>query len=158
MNSHPKRNMRHEAGAIQKLPDGIRQKLTGYRSLVRKIKIGEGILAGLFGFLASYAMIFAIDRFVETPHWCRLLFFLCGLIGFGVYLPYMLHRWVWNTRQLESVARLLAHSYPSLSDHVLSIVELAKNSHEQKRSPQLIAAAFFRVTQYLQQKVPPNFI
>ena len=145
MNSQSKRNMPHEAGAIQKLPEGIRQKLTDYRSLVRKIKIGEGILAGLFGFLASYAMIFAIDRFVETPHWCRLLFFLCGLIGFGLYLPYMLHRWIWNTRQLESVARLLAHSFPSLSDHVLSIVELAKNSDEQKRSPQLIAAAMAQV-------------
>ena len=145
MSNDSSRNMASDKLAIQKLPDGIHRKLNDYRSLVRKIKIGEGILAGVFGFLASYAMIFAIDRFLETPGWCRILFFVCGWVGFGVYLPYMLHRWVWNTRQLESVARLLAYSFPSLSDHVLSIVELAKNGHEQKRSPQLIAAAMAQV-------------
>ena len=49
-----------------RLPDGTRQRLEEFQSLVRKIKVTEGILAGLFGLVLSYIAVFVLDRFVDT--------------------------------------------------------------------------------------------
>ena len=55
-----------------KLPDGTRQKLARFQQRVWKIKLIEGICAAIFGLIATYLLVFVLDRFIETPGWLRL--------------------------------------------------------------------------------------
>src|SRR6056297_1900352 len=69
--------------AIQ-LPPGTRQRLTEFRGQVRRIKLAEGFLAGLFGLAVSYVVVFAVDRFVDTPAAVRMVVLIAGCLGFGL--------------------------------------------------------------------------
>lgn len=127
------------------LPPGLRHKLETYRRRVWIVKLAEGILAGLFGLLMSYLLVFIFDRFWDTPAAIRLLLLLGGTLGFAFWLPLKWHRWVWRTRQLEQAARLLRHRFPRIGDQLLGIVELAHNELEQERSESLCRAAMRQV-------------
>ena len=48
------------------LPETTRIRLVEFQKRVRVIKVAEGILAGAFGLLASYLVVFVIDRFIDT--------------------------------------------------------------------------------------------
>src|SRR4029079_1123747 len=89
------------------LPEGMRSKLESFRRRLWWIKIGEGILAGLAGLMLSYAVVFALDRAWDTSAALRATILILGSVGLGVAFPLKFHRWVWRTRQLEQVARLL---------------------------------------------------
>src|SRR4029079_13681903 len=88
------------------LPDGMRSKLESFRRRLWWIKIGEGILAGIAGLALSYAVVFVLDRFWDTPGSVRAGLLIVGALGLGLAFPLKFHRWVWRTRQLEQVARL----------------------------------------------------
>ncbi len=127
------------------LPTQLRHKLETYRRRVWIVKLAEGVLAGLFGLLLSYLLVFALDRFWDTPAAVRVLLLLCGTTGFALWFPLKWHRWVWQTRQLEQAARLLRHHFPRIGDQLLGIVELAHNELEQERSESLCRAAMRQV-------------
>ena len=129
------------------IPSGMREKLEDFRRRVWIIKLAEGALAAAFGLLLSYLIVFALDRFWDTPTTLRLAILLTGVFGLAVWFPMKWHRWVWQTRQLEQVARLLRHRYPRLGDQMLGIVELAKSETEQERSEALCRAAMQQVDQ-----------
>ncbi len=128
-----------------KLPDGTRQKLARFQQRVWKIKLIEGICAAIFGLIATYLLVFVLDRFIETPGWLRLALLCVGSLGLGVFFPLKCHRWLWKTRKLEQLARLLKHQMPRLSDRMLGIIELANSDVEQDRSAALCAAALRQV-------------
>lgn len=127
------------------LPVGMRLKLEAFRRRVWAIKLAEGLLAAAFGLLVSYLIVFASDRVWDTPAWLRLLVLVTGSVGLGVWFPLKWHRWVWRTRKLEQVARLLQHRFPRLGDQLLGIVELVQNDLEQERSETLCRAAVRQV-------------
>ncbi len=127
------------------LPTLLRHKLETYRRRVWWVKLAEGVLAGVFGLLVSYLLVFVLDRFWDTPAWLRLSLLLSGATGFAVWFPLKWHRWVWQTRQLEQAARLLRHRFPRIGDQLLGIVELAHNELEQERSGSLCQAAMRQV-------------
>ncbi|MEQ1826720.1 MAG: hypothetical protein ABL921_12275 [Pirellula sp.] len=135
---------------LQGLPDGVKQKLTDFRRRVRLVKIAEALLAGVFGLVAAYLLLLVADRFLDTHLLIRVGLLVAGMLGFTLYLPWMFQRWVWQTRRLENVARLLRFHFPRLSDQVLSVVELSTNNREQSRSPKLIAAAMSQVDKRMQ--------
>ncbi len=127
------------------LPTGLRSKLEAYRRRVWIVKLAEGILAGMFGLLLSYLLVFTLDRFWDTPVGFRWLLLLTGATGFALWFPFKWHRWVWQTRQLDQAARLLRHRFPRVGDQLLGIVELAHNEMEQERSESLCRAAMRQV-------------
>ncbi len=127
------------------LPTQLRHKLETYRRRVWMVKLAEGVLAGIFGLLVSYLLVFVLDRFGDTPAWLRLLLLLTGVTVFALGIPLKWHRWVWQTRQLEQAARLLRHHFPRIGDQLLGIVELAHNELEQERSEALCQAAMRQV-------------
>jgi hypothetical protein len=127
------------------LPTGLRHKLETYRRRVWIVKLAEGLLAGLFGLIVSYLLVFVCDRFWDTPASLRLLLLVGGAGGIAIWCPLKWHRWVWQTRQLEQAARLLRHHFPRLGDQLLGIVELAHNDLEQERSESLCRAAMRQV-------------
>ena len=123
------------------LPETTRQRLEEFQSLVRKIKVTEGILAGLFGLALSYVGVFILDRFIDTPAAVRGLLLIGGALGFGLFFPLKCHRWVWGTRRMEQVASLVKEKFPSLGDQLLGVVELAREGAQLGTSETLARAA-----------------
>lgn len=70
-----------------RLPETTQKRLEQFRKQVRVVKIAEGLLAGLFGLVLSYLVVFVIDRFIDTSTATRLAILLTGSIGIGVLFP-----------------------------------------------------------------------
>jgi len=134
------------------LPSGLRHKLESYRRRVWFVKVAEGVLAGLFGLLLSYLLVFTLDRFGDTPATLRWLLLLAGAAGLAIWFPLKWHRWVWQTRQLEQAARLLRRHFPRIGDQLLGIIELAHNEIEQERSVSLCRAAMRQVDERVRDR------
>lgn len=127
------------------LPTRTQQKLQSFRKRVWQVKLIEGACAALFGLVVTYICVFLLDRFIDTPAWLRLSLLFVGSLGLGVFFPLKCHRWIWQTRRLDQLARLLKHRMPRLSDRMLGIIELAHSDTEQHRSAALCAAALKQV-------------
>ena len=67
-----------------KLPSVLETKLADFRRRVWVVKLAEGLLAALFGIALSYLLVFALDRFFETPGWLRLTLLVAGAATLGL--------------------------------------------------------------------------
>lgn len=124
------------------LPESLREQLTGFRGQLWKIKLAEAILAGFFGLLFSYLLVFGLDRVWATPATVRLTILLAGTSLFVLFAPYWIHRWVFGHRREDQLARLVSRQFPKLGDRLLGVVELqSQNEAEESLSPELRAAA-----------------
>jgi len=148
----------------QAIPESLKKLLTEYRRQLWRIKIGEAILAGIIGLVLSFLLVFALDRFVQTPAFLRLLILLSGTSLFAVFAPLWMRRWVWGHRRENELARLIAQKHPDLGDRLLGIIEL-QEQHETKDSlsPRLRSAAMETVAedaqkQGLQSALPPTWL
>ena len=128
-----------------KIPPRMKAALEQYQKRVWTIKLAEGVLAAIFGILISYIIVFCLDRVFDTPTLLRILILVVGMVGMVFLLPMKYYNWVWRHRQLEGVARLLQQKFPRFGDHVLGIVELARNRDDQLSSPTLVEAAMRQV-------------
>ena len=131
-------------GAVN-LPPRMKAALEQYQKRVWTIKLAEGVLAAIFGILVSYIIVFCLDRVFDTPTLLRALILVVGMVGMIFLLPMKYYNWVWKHRQLDGVARLLQQKFPRFGDHVLGIVELARNREDQLSSPTLVEAAMRQV-------------
>ena len=127
------------------LPPRMKAALEQYKKRVWAIKLAEGVLAAIFGILVSYIIVFCLDRVFDTPTLLRVLILVIGMVGMVFLLPMKYYNWVWKHRQLDGVARLLQQKFPRFGDHVLGIVELARNREDQLSSPTLVEAAMRQV-------------
>lgn len=124
------------------LPDSLRTQLTSFRGNLWKIKVAEAILAGLFGLLFSYLIVFGLDRIWSTPGMVRLGILIGGTSLFVLFAPYWIHRWVFGHRREDQLARLIARKFPRLGDRLLGVVELQdQKESKESLSPELRAAA-----------------
>ena len=143
MNQMPTKGQ-SQRGAVN-LPPRMKAALEQYKRRVWTIKLAEGVLAAIFGILVSYIIVFCLDRVFDTPTLLRVLILVIGMVGMVFLLPMKYYNWVWKHRQLEGVARLLQQKFPRFGDHVLGIVELARNREDQLSSPTLVEAAMRQV-------------
>ena len=137
-------NTQSQSGAVN-LPPRIKAALEQYQKRVWTVKLAEGVLAAIFGILVSYIIVFCLDRVFDTPTLLRVLILGVGMVGMIFLLPMKYYNWVWKHRQLDGVARLLQQKFPRFGDHVLGIVELARNREDQLSSPTLVEAAMRQV-------------
>ncbi len=135
------------------LPPILETKLADFRRRVWVVKLAEGLLAALFGIALSYLLVFALDRFFETPGWLRLSLLVAGAAVLGLGLPLKWHAWVWRQRRLEDAARLLRRTFPRLGDQLLGIVELSRIDHAAAgRSERLVEAAMAQAADAVKDK------
>ncbi len=132
------------------IPESLRKKLLEYRGRVWRLKMFESFAAALIGVLLGYLLIYASDRFLDTPRLVRGLIFAFAVLGCAM-VPLALERWVWRRRRMDQLARLLAKTHPSAGDQLLGIIELSEDTSEQSRSPALVEAAIRQVAENLQQ-------
>ncbi|MFN9719717.1 MAG: hypothetical protein ACK58L_13540, partial [Planctomycetota bacterium] len=135
-----------------RLPETTRERLEQFQRRVRIVKVLEGILAGLFGLVLSYLVVFAIDRFIDTPAALRTILLIAGTGGLAILFPMKWHRWVWGTRRMEQVATLLKHRFPAIGDQLLGIVELAHSEQDLGASARLAQAAIDQVDSVVRNK------
>ncbi len=127
------------------LPDQLRDRLTRFRKRVWWVKSIEGVSVGIVCLLVSFLVVFTLDRIWDTSSWLRLGVLLAGSVGMLLIFPLMLKRWVWGSRRLEDVARILRQKHSHLGDRLLGIVELAHSRHPLLASPELCRAAIGQV-------------
>lgn len=134
------------SGEPLRLPDSLRQQLSGFRRRVWQIKSIEVVCAALCGLVAAFLLLFVLDRFVDTPSVVRWALLLAVTAGFA-WVPFRLKSWLWDHRKPEQLARLLARTQPRIGDQLLGVIELAQSEGEQARSRSLCEAAIGQVAE-----------
>ena len=130
----------------KKLPESLRKQLKDFRGKVWRGKVLEAILAGFFGLLFSYILVFVLDRMLPTPGFVRLIILVAGVSIFAIFAPIWINRWVFKHRRENQIAHLIAKQYPRLGDRILGVVELQnQDEHDTSLSPQLREAAMAEV-------------
>ncbi|MBK1829536.1 hypothetical protein JIN77_02265 [Verrucomicrobiaceae bacterium R5-34] len=124
------------------IPQGLQNQLERFKKRLWQIKIAEAVLAGFFGLLFSFLLVFGLDRLFETPNMVRLVILLVGVSLFALFAPYWIRRWVYGHRRENQLAKLIARRYPRLGDRLLGAVELQDQVEgKDSLSPALRAAA-----------------
>ena len=124
------------------IPEGLRNQLEQFKKQLWRIKIAEAVLAGFFGLLFSFLLVFGLDRFIETPPIVRLVILIVGVSLFALFAPYWIRRWVYGHRRENQLAKLISRHYPKLGDRLLGAVELQDQTEgKDSLSPALRAAA-----------------
>ena len=130
------------------LPESLKLQLAGFRSQLWKIKVAEAVLAGFFGILLSYLLVFGLDRLWATPAVVRLGILVGGTSLFVLFAPYWIHRWVFGHRREGQLAKLISQKFPRLGDQLLGVVELQDQVESRESlSPELRAAAMIEVAE-----------
>ena len=127
-------------------PPSLRQQLGRFRLRVWGTKLAEALLLAVLVGLLGLLLVYAVDRFVDTPRSVRLVG-LAIVLTFGLLIPRALYRWVWEQRRPDQLARLIRRRDPVVGDQLLSAIELAQDRSEQARSHSLCAAAIRQVAE-----------
>ena len=128
------------------LPVALRQQLDDFRTSVRRVKGIEANCIALFGLLVAWLALFLLDRLTDTSVLARFGLYAGAIAACGIF-PVAFYRWIWGTRGLDQLARLIARRFPSLGDQLLGVVELVGNTGEQARSRVLCEAAIGQVAE-----------
>ncbi len=128
------------------IPEDLRKQLAEFQRALWRIKITEAVLAGIFGLIISFLLVFLLERFFPIPPIFRLAILLAGTSLAAIFAPYWVRHWVYGHRREEQLARLISQKFPKLGDRLLGIVEL-QDQHETREalSPELREAAMIHV-------------
>src|SRR5580698_4026095 len=128
------------------LPDALRQQFAQVERRLWRVESTLAICCVAGGLMVSFLALFVSDRLWDTPGWLRLTLFLCGLAAAVLAGILWARRWVWQRRDLRSLANLVQKKYRRLGDRLLGIVELANEErHNANFSPALYHAAIRQV-------------
>ncbi len=131
------------------VPESLQRQLQQFRRQVWSTKMIESIALAVAGVLLAFLIVFAVDRFIDTPRSVR-FGILLGVFALVAMLPWAFHRWVWSNRRMDQLARLLRKRDPHIGDQLLGVIELAESDREQARSRALCAAAMKQVAEAAQ--------
>ena len=135
------------------IPEELKNQLSEFQAKLWRVKMIEATLAGFFGLIISFLLIFLLDRFFATPALGRLVILLAGTSFFAIFAPLMVHRWVYGHRREGQLARLIAKKHPKLGDRLLGVVELQDQQESKKSlSPELREAAMAHVARQAAKK------
>ncbi len=127
-----------------RIPGSLQGQLGGFRRRLRSVKMAEGGLAAAFVVALAFLAMFAIDRAIEAPAGARSALFAVAVLGLAA-VPVAAYRWVWGSRTLEQLARILSRTLPRVGDQLLGVIELSRSDSEQARSLRLCEAAIDQV-------------
>jgi hypothetical protein len=135
------------------IPEELQKQLAEFQRQLWRTKIVEAILAGFFGLIISFLVVFVLDRFIATPPLARLGILIAGTSLFAIFAPLMMRRWIYGHRKEGQLARLISKKFPKLGDRLLGVVELQDQKESHKTlSPELRAAAMAHVARQAGKK------
>lgn len=124
------------------IPPELQSQLREFRRHLWRGKFVEALLAGFFGLILSFLLVFGLDRLMPTPGWLRLGILIAGTSLFAFFAPYWIHRWILKNRKENELARLISRKFPRLGDRLLGVLELSgQTESESSLSPALREAA-----------------
>ena len=124
------------------IPAELQKQLRDFRKHLWRTKLVEAVLAGFFGLLFSFLLVFLLDRLMPTPGWLRLMILVAGTSLFTFFAPYWIHRWILKNRRENQLARMISRKFPRLGDRLLGVLELSgQTESDSTLSPALRAAA-----------------
>lgn len=132
--------------SVVRLPVSLRDQLDRFRAWIRHTKRRETAVIGVACVALGFLVIFASERWFNTPVFLRLasLILVATIVG---WLLLRLIVWFRASRTFSQLASLIRRRAPLLGDELLGAIELAGNAEEQKRSPQLCHAAVDQVAE-----------
>lgn len=135
------------------IPKELKKQLAEFQRQLWRTKIVEAILAGFFGLIISFLVVFVLDRFIATPPLARLGILIAGTSLFAIFAPLMMRRWIYGHRKEGQLARLISKKFPKLGDRLLGVVELQDQKESHKTlSPELRTAAMAHVARQVGKK------
>lgn len=142
----PESSSRPSSNEPTPIPAELSKQLADFQRSLWRIKVTEAVLAGLFGLIISFLIVFALERLFPIPALVRLAILIAGTSLAAVFAPYWVRRWVYGHRREEQLARLISRKFPKLGDRLLGIVELQdQQESKEAMSPELRAAAMIHV-------------
>ncbi len=136
----------------REVPPSVVRVLNEYRSRVRSIRLVEAVCAATLALCLSYVCLFALDRVSDTSRWLRITLWVAAFGILVTWLPWIVYRWVWQSRRLEQVACILKSQLPRVGDHLLGIVELAHAKSDAGQSETLVRAALAQADREMAKK------
>ena len=142
----PELSSRPSSNEPTPIPAELSKQLADFQRSLWRIKVTEAVLAGIFGLIISFLIVFALERLFPIPALARLAILIAGTSLAAVFAPYWVRRWVYGHRREEQLARLISRKFPKLGDRLLGIVELQDQQEaKEAMSPELRAAAMIHV-------------
>ena len=103
---------------------------------------------GLAGLLITYVLLFAFDRFVNTPVWARAVLTCTGAALAAWFAQGWARHWLWNRRGPTQLAKLLQKHFRTLGDRLQGVIELTQVEELPPNiSPALLRAAIRQVAE-----------
>ncbi len=131
-----------------KLPDSLTSKLGEFEKRLCLMETVGAVSGGLCGMLLTYALMFASDRFWDTPGWLRIPLSLVGGCVFALFALRWTRHWLLRRRNARDLAKLVQKRYRGMGDRLLGVVELADSTIASPNvSPALCRAAIRQVAE-----------
>jgi hypothetical protein len=130
------------------LPESLVTQLRSYEGRLRRMETLATVSGGAAGLLATFVLLFAFDRFGDTPRIARLVLTLGG----GALAAWFAHawaqHWLWNRRGPAQLAKLLQRHFRTLGDRLQGVIELTETRDLPPNiSPALMRAAIRQVAE-----------
>src|SRR5581483_1289998 len=134
------------------LPADLQRQFAAVSQRLWRVETAVAVSCGVGALGASALVVFASDRFWDTPVWARTILLGAGLGGAAAAGATWAGRWFWRRRDWRHLARLVQKKYRRLGDRLLGIVELANEEHHDANfSPALYQAAIRQVSEEASQ-------
>jgi hypothetical protein len=128
------------------LPDSLVAQLQAYERKLRRMETLVAAAGGLAGLLVTYILLFAFDRFVNTPVWARTVLTCAGAALAAWFAHGWARHWLWNRRGPADLAKLLQRHFKLLGDRLQGVIELTRLEQLPPNiSPALLRAAIRQV-------------
>lgn len=128
------------------IPEDLRKQLEEFQKALWRIKMTEAILAGIFGLITSFLIVFLLERLFPIPGPARLIILLAGTSLCLFFTPLWIRRWIYGHRRKDQLARLISQKFPKFGDRLLGVVELQNQNETGERfSLELREAAMIHV-------------
>ena len=128
------------------LPDSLVAQLQAYERKLRRMETLVAVAGGLAGLLITYVLLFAFDRFVNTPVWARVVLTVTGAALSAWFAQGWARHWLWERRGPAQLAKLLQKHFRVLGDRLQGVIELTQTDDLPANiSPALLRAAIRQV-------------
>jgi hypothetical protein len=128
------------------LPDSLVAQLQAYERKLRRMETLVAVAGGLAGLLITYVLLFAFDRFVNTPVWARAVLTVTGALLAAWFAQGWARHWLWERRGPAQLAKLLQRHFRVLGDRLQGVIELTQLEELPANiSPALLRAAIRQV-------------
>ena len=108
------------------LPVSLDTQLREFEMRLMLMETLSAVSGTILSILAGPIILFAMDRFLETPVLARSILTGTSILWIGLLLRRWSYFWIWSPRSTSDLAKLLQTYFGGLGDRLQSAVELSE--------------------------------